>query len=160
VNKSDEAIAAAQDVREQAFQTGMLAAELIAEIAPDYSVKAHVVESWLLKNGNFESLEMFDQAVATSRKEADDNEARRLERAKQRELKFRELGEIIDSIPPKGVWWAMLNVVGSATSQSWRNWIKRTCQESETERDDAFTFAKARMRARLIDEKLDNAPNK
>ena len=159
MSKSDNALAAAQDAREQAFLTGRPIAELVSEIAPEWGVESRVVESWVLRDPNFDSLEMLDQAVAASHKEATDNEARRVGRVRQREVMFHELAEIIDAIPSRGVWWATLNVVSATTSQTWRDWIKSNCQKSEAERDDAFAFANARLRARLTDEKLNNAPN-
>jgi hypothetical protein len=159
VSKSDHALAAAQEVREQAFLTGRPAVELVAEIAPEWDVEPHVVKSWVLRDPNFESLDMLDKAVIAAHNEVAENEARRAQRARQREVKFQELGEIIDSIPQKAVWWAMLNVVGSSTSQSWRTWIEENFREPQAERDDAFAFANARLRERLAIEKLNHAPN-
>lgn len=157
MSKVHDAQEAAREVREQAFKTGMPVIELIEKFAFEYGVKSHVVESWVLRDPQVESLEAFDLAIANYHQAVADNEARQLERSRQREQKFSELAKIIDSIPQKNLLFSLLNTVGFAPAQSWRDWIKKNCLEPESDRDDAFAFARTRMETRLNDGKQADA---
>jgi hypothetical protein len=145
MSKSDDAQEAAEEVRNLVVYGDAPAKILIERIAPEYDVKADVVQAWLLRE--FESLAALDAWGAEKRVESFRAKEKRVDNNREREKRFIGLSEIINGMT---IYAIEKTIIPQFTP--WWKWIHANVWEPETLRHDAFDFARTLLKHRKIPE--------